>query len=733
MTGELTNHLWQSTLFAVAAGLLAIVFRKNRAQIRYWLWLSASLKFLVPFSLLMSLGSHLEWVPTSKKIATEAVSFTVVQITEPFTDTWSYVPSTPGSTYWFPIAILGLWVCGFGVIALVRFRSWLRIRAAVRSSTPLPIPATVEVRSSADLLEPGVVGLLRHVLLLPAGIIERLTQPQLQAVLTHELCHVRRRDNLTAALHMIVEAVFWFHPFVWWISARLVEERERACDEDVLRLGSEPQVYAEGILKVCEFYVESPLICVAGVTRNYLKKRVERIMRNHVGETLNLWRKLFLATVGVMALVLPMVLGLLNTTQSRAKSKDQGTAAMAPVFEVASIKPSKSGDVGFTMGWFSPDQYTATGTTLQMLMLEAYGVEDHLISGGPNWFNSDKFDIEAKVDSSAAGQLHRLSYDQFKLENRRMLQALLANLFQLTLHRETKELPLYALVIAKYGPKLQEAKPGDTYPNGIKDTYGKGHGDVMSIRRGQLTGQGIPMADLVQELSQQLGHIVLDKTGLTGKYDFTLQWMSDTNQAPTGSQQRTDNSPPPDSGLSLFTAIREQLGLKLEQQKGPVEVLVIDHAENPAEEGKSSDLQAAESDPSISTRAITRAVGVNSSGGSDRSGASKTEKSQDFSAHTAYWSVGIFYTPNLHWGGKTVVLNKVFSTVGSRYDVPKLKDEFKIWVLAQHSDWVDGYSHLSVVASAFANRQGADSARERLSKRSLDDELIEVEWTPSKP
>jgi bla regulator protein BlaR1 len=731
MIGELTNHLWQSTLFAVAAGLLAIACRKNRAQIRYCLWLSASLKFLVPFSLLMSLGSHLELVPTAKKIATQAVSFTVVRITQPFTDPVSFVPSTPGSTHWLPIAILGLWVCGFGVIALVRFKSWLGIRAAVRASTPLPIPATVEVRSSAGLLEPGVVGLLRQVLLLPAGIIERLTKPQLQAVLTHELCHVRRRDNFTAALHMIVEAVFWFHPLVWWIGARLVEERERACDEDVLRLGSEPHVYAEGILKVCEFYVESPLICVVGVTRNNLKKRVERIMGNHVGETLNIWRKLFLATVGVMALALPMVLGLLNTTQSFAKSQDQNTAAMTPVFQAASIKPSESVDGG--IGWFSPDQYTATGATLQTLIRDAYGVQDNQISGAPYWLNSEKYAIEAKMDKSVADELAKLGPDQRETERNRMLQALFANGFKLSIHRETRELPVYALVIAKNGPKLQDARPGDTYPNGIKDLYGEGHGDVMSIRRGQLTGQGIPIADLVQMLSQQLGRFVLDKTGLTGKYDFTLQWMPDTNQAPTGSQQRTDNSPPPDFGFSLFTAIQEQLGLKLEPQKGPVEVLVIDHAEKPAEEAKSSDLQAAESDPSISTRAITRAVGVNSSGGSDRAGASKTEKSQDFSTHTVYWSVGIFYTPNPRWGGKTVVLNKVFSSVGSRYDLPKLKDEFKSWVLAQHSDWVDGYSRLSVVASAFANRQGADSARERLSMRSLDDELIEVEWTPSKP
>jgi bla regulator protein BlaR1 len=320
MIGGLTNHLWQSTFFLVAAGLLAIACRKNRAQIRYWLWLSASVKFLVPFSLLVTLGGRLEWLPTSRKIAAQAVSFTVVQITQPFSNTLSFATSTPGTTHWIPIAILGLWACGFGAITVRLLSAWLRIRAAVRSSTPLRMPATVEVRSSPGLLEPGVVGLLRPVLLLPAGITERLTKPQLEAVLTHELCHIRRRDNLTAAIHTIVEALFWFHPLVWWVGARLVEERERACDEHVLRLGTEPQVYAEGILKVCKFYVESPLTCVAGVTGNNLKKRMEWIMRNRVGEPLSAGKKLLLAITGMVALAVMFIAGVLSSPRLRAQS-----------------------------------------------------------------------------------------------------------------------------------------------------------------------------------------------------------------------------------------------------------------------------------------------------------------------------------------------------------------------------------------------------------------------------
>src|SRR5260370_30061763 len=141
MIGELTNHLWQSTLFAVAAGLLTVAFRKNRAQVRHWLWFSASFKFLAPFALLMTLGSHLQWAPATQKIATQiaapAISFTMLQISQPFPDTLTLAPSTQVARDWTFLAILSVWACGFACIALIRFRGWLRIRAAVRASTPI--------------------------------------------------------------------------------------------------------------------------------------------------------------------------------------------------------------------------------------------------------------------------------------------------------------------------------------------------------------------------------------------------------------------------------------------------------------------------------------------------------------------------------------------------------------------------------------------------------------------
>ncbi|HYW46247.1 MAG TPA: M56 family metallopeptidase [Bryobacteraceae bacterium] len=330
MIGELTTHVWQSTWFAVVAGLLTVAFRKNRAKVRYCLWFSASLKFLVPFALLTSLGSHLGWAPVAQKMAAPAVSLAVEYVTQPFAEPLPFVPSAPGAADFAAIAILGAWACGFLAFALIRLRFWLRIRAALRASTALEIPAAVEIRSSPGLLEPGVVGLWRPVLLLPEGIVERLTPSQLEAVLAHELCHVGRRDNLFAAIHMIVEAVFWFHPLVWWIGARLVEERERACDEGVLSLGSEPRIYADAILNVCKLYVESPLVCVSGVTGANLKRRIEAIMTNRTGQGLNRAKKFLLAGAGVVALAGPVAIGVVIGIGHAPAIRAQSPAVVPP-------------------------------------------------------------------------------------------------------------------------------------------------------------------------------------------------------------------------------------------------------------------------------------------------------------------------------------------------------------------------------------------------------------------
>src|SRR5580658_5555671 len=295
MIDALTAHLWQSTIFAGTAALLTRAFRVNRAQVRYWLWIGASFKFLIPFALLTTLGSHIQmWAPPVHKIAAAApvISYATEYISQPlFPQGPLPVPRDSSPAPWTNLAILSVWMCGFAALTLMRLKKWWHIRLVVRASASIAISAPIEARSSPGLLEPGVVGLIRPLLMLPQGIAERLTSLEMDAILAHELCHVRRRDNLLAFIHMIVETIFWFHPLVWWIGARLLEERERACDEDVLSRGNQPDVYAEAILNVCKLYASTRLACVSGVTGANLKRRIEAIMINRTREKLNRAKK----------------------------------------------------------------------------------------------------------------------------------------------------------------------------------------------------------------------------------------------------------------------------------------------------------------------------------------------------------------------------------------------------------------------------------------------------------
>jgi uncharacterized protein (TIGR03435 family) len=269
------------------------------------------------------------------------------------------------------------------------------------------------------------------------------------------------------------------------------------------------------------------------------------------------------------------------------------TGAPLPSFEVASIKPNHSGDL-MTRVNAPKGRFVATNMTAKTLIAWAYAgislpLRDDQLSGGPSWISSERYDIDAKLDDSQVEALEKLPPEQRILQIRLGVQSLLADRFKLVVRDETKEIPVYALVIAKNGPKLQEAKPGDTYPNGIKGPDGRSHPGVMWMEGGKLTGQALPMASLAMILSHQLGRPVLDRTGLTGKYDIALTWTPDQSSAGTfmgtaGFKPDAESTPPPESsGPSIFTAIQEQLGLKLESTKGPVDVIVIDHIERPSE------------------------------------------------------------------------------------------------------------------------------------------------------
>lgn len=208
------------------------------------------------------------------------------------------------------------------------------------------------------------------------------------------------------------------------------------------------------------------------------------------------------------------------------------------------------------------------------------------ILGGPGWISSDKYDIDANLEDSEVEAIEKLPFQQRILQIRLRVKSLLADRFKLAVREETKEVPVYALVVAKGGPKPKEAKPDATYLSGLKDREVRPMSMFMGI--GQLTGQPLPMGYLVMALSHEVGRTVLDQSELKGKYDIALKRMPDQSQPrmfqrPPGTGPRAETTPPPDSsGPAIFPAIHEQPGLKLESQKGPEEVLVIDHIERPS-------------------------------------------------------------------------------------------------------------------------------------------------------
>jgi bla regulator protein blaR1 len=603
------NHLWQSTLFAVAAGVLTLALRKNHARARYWLWLAASLKFLLPFSLLTALGSRMAWSRGSA--ATQgALSFVIEQVSRPFARQAGSQAATQTVLASLPAILAGAWICGFVAVLVIWLARWRRVSAGIRNTAPLRegrevealrrleqvggVRRKIEIFLSRASLEPGILGIVKPVLIWPQGISDRLEDAHLEAILAHEVWHVRRNDNLAAAIHMLVEAIFWFHPLVWWLGARMVDERERACDEEVLQLGSQPQVYAESILKICEFCVGSPLACVAGVTGSDLKKRIANIMNKNIVRKLNFGKKLLLGTLGVMAIALPIVFGLAKPAHSQPQSSSQDISAKTFAFtrgyQQVSVTPGEAGNgIIQTRILFHPDSLVAKNQTLQELLKLAYGVQENQISGGPDWIATARFNVDAKLDDATVAELKKLSPEQQKAERDLMFQNLLADQFKVALHRESRLLPGYALVIAKNGPKVQPAKPGDTYSNGIKGLDGlPGGPHKFAFGPDGFTAQALGMSFVAESLAMHLGQAVVDRTGLTGDYDFTLKFSprSETavhNNEQTGAKETTMPITPISAhNAALLSAIEEQLGLKLEPQTIPLPVLVMDRAEKPS-------------------------------------------------------------------------------------------------------------------------------------------------------
>ncbi|MGH9237707.1 MAG: M56 family metallopeptidase [Vicinamibacterales bacterium] len=587
-------HLWQSTLVAGIVWLATLALRGNRPRVRYWLWTAASLKFLVPLSWLVALGSRFEW-RTAPAVARPVTTFVLEEVlASPLPAAVSMSPLSAGQPSPWLWVLASVWVAGFLVVLFWWWRQWRPVGSALRHARPVDLGAgydvaNLAVMSSPSTLEPGVVGVWRPVLLLPEGLVDRLTPAQLNALLAHERCHVRCHDNLAAAAHMLVEAIFWFHPLVWWIERRMIDERERACDEAVLRAGNDPDEYAEGILTVCRFTLRTPLACVTGVTGSDLRARLESIARSDLGMRLTFARRAAIALLGSAVVGVPIVSGLtprfhiLGAEEIRVATRGRfaqnaAPAGQRPAFEVVSIKRTDPNDTrpGADFTALPGGRLLARNNAVSNFITNAFGVPNYTVIGGPAWMREDRYDLDAR----AAGEASRA-------EVMLMLQTLLADRFQFRMHRETRELPAYVLTVARGGSKLTRSKDGgcvDRSPanrNSLPDSEKR-----PNCGNNLLTGRinppnmtwsavRIDTRGIAEALAGYFRRPVVDRTGLTGFFDIQI------DLPPLSPATSPDGGP--DSGPSVFTVLQEQLGLRVEEGRGPVEVLVVDRLERPIE------------------------------------------------------------------------------------------------------------------------------------------------------
>jgi beta-lactamase regulating signal transducer with metallopeptidase domain len=351
MLAFLLTHLWQSTLVLLAAWVLARACRREAASVRYWIWFVASVKFLVPLALLQQFGAHLgrslpEPLPVDPTLVESASAV--------------FVPAMPrglatAAALLSQILVIAaaIWVLGAALLCLRWFLQWcsVRTRVAFAPEVCLDLPAPIRL-TSGDL---------------PTSVMHSLTPAQLRAVLAHEACHIRRHDNLTAAIHHCVQILFWFYPPVWWIGANLLREREAACDEEVVDEGHEQEVYAESILNACRLGLMARLSTVAASTGGDLKQRLSSIMSEQRARPITHERFTVLFAAATLVGFAPLAAGIADGANREATDS-------SPVsFELVTLTPSQS-------GWWPTASFEPANGRLQ---LKNYSLRQLIIAAYP--------------------------------------------------------------------------------------------------------------------------------------------------------------------------------------------------------------------------------------------------------------------------------------------------------------------------------------------------------------
>ncbi|HEY4363906.1 MAG TPA: M56 family metallopeptidase [Bryobacteraceae bacterium] len=550
-------------------------------------------------------------------------------------------PAAPQRSPSFSLSFLLLagWIAGTAVFLIPMLIGLWQIRCLRRSGLPwldgqsiaegLALDAGIHRRVEILLHEalPGPItcGVLGPAIVLPRDA-ESWPREDLNRAIVHELEHVRRGDSATRFLARAVCALYWFHPLTWIGWRKLLLEAERSCDDAVLRC-SEATAYADQLVELAKRLPtaqRSPLLAMA--SRSDLAARVSAVLdggqrRGRAGALL-----LGLATSCAVALVIalsPLIVVAMPqaipagtvapqksdtasgkladlTVQGQqshkhsdpvrllAQAQPTPTTVVAPTphpkpqFEAVSIHrcdgtSGRSGPARATPGHITAECATLGGP-FPGLISESFGMfsDGHRhsptlsppVEGGPSWINSERYTILAKAEGDDPGEGAMIGP---------MLQAVLEDRFKLKLHHETREIPVYALTITKSGSKLHEAVGPACVPVAGKPCLAgmqvQGHNLILNLRG--------TVRQFAETLMASLDRPIVDKTDLTGTYDLHLEFAIDQVTTPAFAALATAGDPT--GGVSIFTAIQEQLGLKLEPTKGPGDFIVIDHVERPSE------------------------------------------------------------------------------------------------------------------------------------------------------
>jgi uncharacterized protein (TIGR03435 family) len=549
------NSLWQALAVAVLVWLALRFMPRINAATRYAIWwatLGVVLILPVAPRLILMMRPH----PQSAAVTAVKTSITAAPIVtvEPVV-----VTVTPGGrTGKWPIAILAIWAA----ILLWRLgqivRSYFYLRGVKRRSSisPIPLPAIprhADLLISPDIVSPMAVGFLRPAIVLPESLLEELSEPEREHVLLHESAHLAKYDDWSNLAMRLLAGALALHPVAIWILWRIEREREMACDDWVVARTGAARPYAASLAHLFELRrARRDEMLASGLfgSRSRLGDRIEMLLGR--GRTFSPR-----ASAGGIAASTVVLSGFMLAASFAPRWIAFAQQPVRPSFEVTSVKPvSRDKLTGPGRLRYSPQGVDFSNVPLSWVIGEAYGVAYNRVSGsdqrirdmffapeGTAYF----FDIAAKAD-------HPVPKAQIRL----MLQTLLADRFALRAHREPRVQLVYKLTIGKSGPKLPEAAAGGE--------------PACSFGLDGLVCRNVEMTRFSGMLSTLMDRPVLDSTGLTGSYDFTLKFQ--------GSQEGKAAIVEWLSS-SVFGDIEKQLGLRLEQDKGPVEYLIVDHAEKP--------------------------------------------------------------------------------------------------------------------------------------------------------